>query len=212
MNKVKIITSVVLIVGLIFALFFTEKIEEKQMITEWMRPKTLSSIAWEYEELIETEQIKEVEEEKYVIHKKVIVKQSSSFKSYMPYTAITSKTSKQYKLSQQCTTNELGLRMIQDRFCVAVGTGVTSEIGTYINVVLKNGIIIPCVVGDIKADIHTSSDNITTSSNGCVSEFLIDKTTLPRKIKRSGNISNCYEDWMSPVEKIIVYERSVFDE
>jgi hypothetical protein len=102
--------------------------------------------------------------------------------------------------------------MIQDRFCVAVGTTVTSNIGTCIDVVLKNGTIIPCVVGDIKANVHTNSDNITTLANGCVCEFIISKKSLPRKIKRIGDISYCYEEWMSPVEKIIVYERSVFDE
>jgi hypothetical protein len=209
-NNVIFASITVMIVVWISTLFFTKKVEEKQMITEWIRHKTLSSIAWEYEEVTETEQIEELEE--YITHKEVVIEQSSSFKSYMPYTAITSKTSKQYELSQLCTTNELGLRIIQDRFCVAVGTTVTSEIGTYIDVVLKNGTIISCVVGDVKANVHTNSDNITTSTNGCVCEFIIDKETLPRKIKRSGNISYCYEEWMSPVEKIIVYERSVFNE
>ena len=71
MNKVKIITSVVLIVGLGFALFFTEKVEERQMITEWERPKTLSSIAWECEELIETEQIEELKG--WAIDKEVVI-------------------------------------------------------------------------------------------------------------------------------------------
>lgn len=207
MNKVKIIAGAIVAVGVFLTPIFSENVNKTEMLYKWKHLNTsISHTTWELDESIGTESDK-VED-----YKIITVNQSKSFKSYMSYTSITDKTSTQYKVRQLAYTDEYGFRKIEDRYCVAVGTSITSTIGTYIDVVLQNGTVIPCVVGDIKADIDTNSDNITTSSNGCVCEYLVDTKMLPRCIKRTGNISNCYEEWMSPVEKIVVYERSVFDE
>lgn len=139
------------------------------------------------------------------------------FKSYMSYKSIKDETSKQYELREKYAyTGEYGIRQINERFCVAVGTYFDMEIGTYFDLILENGTIIPCVLGDVKDEKHTLSDNITTAKNLCVSEFIVDEKYLPYKVKNneetsSGNISDCCEEWNSSVVEIRVYGKNVLD-
>ena len=67
-------------------------------------------------------------------------------KTYEPYTTITSVNSWQYKLQQKAYTNEDGFRMINGRYMIATGSGVSHDIGRYIDIVLENGTVIPCVI------------------------------------------------------------------
>ena len=135
---------------------------------------------------------------------------TSGFKSYMPYTSITSKSSLQYKLQQKANTGNFGIRMINNRYCVAIGTGFNADVGTYFDLILVNGTIIPCIVGDIKSNKHTDKNNMITVSNGCLTEFIVDKHELDRNAKRMGDISYCCEEWNSRVENIRVYDKNVF--
>lgn len=139
------------------------------------------------------------------------------FKSYMSYKAIKDETSKQYELQEKYAyTGEYGIRQINKRFCVAVGTYFDMGIGAYFDLVLENGTIIPCILSDVKDEKHTLSDNITTSDNGCVSEFVVDEEYLPYKIKNNestgtGDISDCCKEWDSPVVEIRVYGKNILD-
>ena len=133
---------------------------------------------------------------------------TSGFKSYMPYTAITSKSSPQYKLQEIAYTGTYGIRMYDGRFCVAIGTYFNVNVGTYFDLILENETVIPCIVSDIKADEDTDSSNIITKSNGCLTEFVVDSQTLNKNAKRMGDISYCCEEWDSRVEKIRVYDKS----
>lgn len=138
---------------------------------------------------------------------------SSGFKSFMPYTAITSKNSDQYKIQHNYAyTGNYGIRQVDDRYCIAVGSAVPNRMGTYVDLILENGTVIPCILADQKADKDTCSDNLTTAENGCVSEFLIDSSQLVHSIKQSGNISSATPDWNSPVVEIRVYDSmNIFD-
>ena len=135
---------------------------------------------------------------------------TSGFKSYMPYTTITSKSSPQYKLQQIAYTGTYGIRQYDNRYCVAIGTAFNADVGTYFDLILANETVIPCIVADIKADKHTDSNNMVTIANGCLTEFIVDSSALNRKAKRMGDISYCNEDWNSRVEKIRVYDKNVF--
>ena len=135
---------------------------------------------------------------------------TSGFKSYMPYTAITSKSSPQYKLQQIAYTGTYGIRQYDNRYCVAIGTAFNADVGTYFDLILANGTVIPCIVADIKADRHTDSNNMITIANGCLTEFIVDSSALNKNAKRMGDISYCNEDWNSRVEKIRVYDKNVF--
>ena len=136
------------------------------------------------------------------------VPKTRGFKSYMPYTAITNKKSKQYKLQQIASTGAYGIRVVDSRYLVAIGTAFNAEVGTYIDLILEDGFVIPCIVGDVKSPRHTDSRNMITMHNGCVSEFIIDSKALHKSIKKSGDVSSCNENWNGCVRAIVVYSKS----
>lgn len=135
----------------------------------------------------------------------IIIPPTTGFKSYMSYTAITKKTSPQYALQQLCVTDAFGLRKFNDRYVIAVGTGVGGQVGTCVDLILENGTIIPCVIGEYKAAQHTDVTNLI-SGNGCVSEFLIDNNSLYGPAKKAGDISACCPEWASRVVIIRRYD------
>ena len=144
-------------------------------------------------------------------YKEYIAPITSGFKSFMPYTTIKSKISDQYKLQKIAYTGTYGIRMANNRYCIAIGTAFTTEIGTYVDLVLENGEVIQCIVGDVKADEHTDGNNMITIASGCLTEFIIDSKVLNEDVKLIGDISYCCEEWNSRVEKIRVYEKNVFE-
>lgn len=141
-----------------------------------------------------------------------LLPETSGFKSYMSFEAITDKSSSQYALQSLAHTGKHGIRQVGERYCVAVGTAFGAGIGTYIDITLENGETIEAVVGDIKDDGDTDSSNMVTAENGCASEFIVDMDVLDRKAMISGDISSCSERWNSPVSAIVVYDNNVFDE
>ena len=136
---------------------------------------------------------------------------TSGFKSYMPYTAITNKASKQFKLQQMASDGTYGIRTVNNRYCVAIGTAFNAQVGTYFDLILANETVISCIVSDIKADKHTDKNNMITVSNGCLTEFIVNSNILDRNAKRMGDISYCCDEWNSRVEKIRVYDKNIFE-
>ena len=129
---------------------------------------------------------------------------SKDFKSYMPYTAITNKASKQWKLQQLAYTDANGLRCINGRPMVAVGTGWGLSVGNIALITCDNGNKFEVVIGDIKANIHTLADNKTTLSNNCRCEFIVDSKKLNSKVRSSGNVAvlQQYSGYVVNVQKI----------
>lgn len=117
------------------------------------------------------------------------VPSNSDFKSYMDYSTITCKSSKQYKLQQLAVTDENGLRTYDGRYCIALGNGFNVTVGDYVDVSLGDRVL-ECVVGDIKQNIHTGADNMQVVHNGNVVEFIVETSAMDKQVKRSGNISN----------------------
>ena len=111
------------------------------------------------------------------------------FKSYMPYTAITNKSSTQYKLQQQASTDVDGIRCLNSKPMVAIGTGWGLKVGDTALITCENGNSFEVVIGDIKANIHTDSDNKITMSNGCRCEFIVDMNSLNKTVKSRGNVA-----------------------
>lgn len=126
----------------------------------------------------------------------------SSFKSYMSRAAVGSKSSPQYKLQKLAKVGKYGITTVNGRYCIAVGSGVGAEIGQYVDLVLENGTVIKCIVGDHKASKFKSS-------NGCVSEFIVSVSKLASSAKSSGSVSSCQSDWNSPVKTFVVYDKKV---
>lgn len=135
------------------------------------------------------------------------------FKSYEDWRAIKSKTSPHYKLQREYAyTGEDGFRMVEDRYCVALGSYFTTRIGQYVDIVLQNGFVIKAILGDQKADKHTDSKHIAHKTDGSIAEFIVDKHEISPYTKDLGSVSRSHENWNSPVVKIIVYDRNFFDE
>lgn len=179
---------------------FNEKIEYVKSDSEWQKVKYKNLIGYVHSNYITNKQIEY----------KDIFAPSNGIKSYMDYTAITSTSSKQYKLqSTYAYTGNYGIRQINGRYCVAIGSYFTKKVGTYLDLYLENGEIIPCILADCKADIHTDKRNIITEHDGSLAEFIIDKNSLKKEIKLHGDVSKACPEWDSPIEKIRIYEKEV---
>lgn len=151
----------------------------------------------------------ETEEANFEVYK---IPNTTGFKSYMDFRTITDKTSNQYKIqSTYAYTGNYGIRMVNDRYCIALGTYYGAEVGQYVDLVLENDVIIHCVLAEIKADEHTDSNNIITLHNGCVTEFVVDSDMLVHNVKIIGDISYSDSNWNSPVVEVIVHNKNVFN-
>lgn len=126
------------------------------------------------------------------------------FKSYMPYTAITNKSSTQWQLQQSATTDEDGIRCIDGKPMVAVGTGWGVSVGDNAIITCDNGNSFEVVIGDIKSNKHTNSENKTTSANNCRCEFIVDSKQLNPTVKTMGNVAvlEQYNGYVINVQKI----------
>lgn len=113
---------------------------------------------------------------------------SNSFKSYMDYRTITDTTSKQHELQKQADTNWCGMRIIDEKYCIAVGSYYSTTVGQAVDIIMENGNTIHCIVADLKQDIHTDVTN-SQNPNGSVIEFLVDTDILHRQIQKAGDIS-----------------------
>lgn len=149
----------------------------------------------------------------YVVVSSLNIRQApytSGMKSYMPYSvgdrSIFAQSSNQYKLQELCNTGNYGIRQYNGRYCVAIGSYFGTAIGQYFDLILENGVSIPCIMADQKADCHTDDSNIITVANGCMTEFVVDSDNLNSDAKRMGDISYCSEDWKSRVAEVRVYD------
>lgn len=133
------------------------------------------------------------------------VPSNNSIKSYMDYRCITSRNSRQYQLQVSAAyTGNYGIRMVNGRYCVAVGSYYTTTIGQYIDIELENGNVIQGILADCKDDDHTDSTN-RINPNGSVVEFVVDIEVLDDNAKILGDIS-CVNGWDSKIVNIKVYD------
>lgn len=139
------------------------------------------------------------------------IPQYSGFKTWMSYRALTSTSSPQYKLQKYATTDANGFRLVDGRYCIAVGTGTRAKVGDIGELHLANGTVIPMIIGDIKADIHTDSANLITVYSNCASEFIVDSRCLNSTVKRMGDCSYLCDEWQSRVTVIRLYGVNNFD-
>ncbi len=113
-----------------------------------------------------------------------------SFKTYMDYRKITNKSSRQWHLQQLAYTDSEGFRKFNGSYLVAVGTYYADEVGKEFRVTLDSGIVFYAMVGDIKQDIHTDTNNQYMTMNGNIMEFIVDVDKLDELTQKLGNVSN----------------------
>jgi len=185
--------------NIITTLPYGTQIEFSRFNDEWMKCKYFDSIYYVYVDLVSEIEIKSPDYVEYETP-------DNKIKSYMPYKAITSKSSNQYKLQKIAYTGNYGIRQVNGRYCIAVGSAYTTEIGTYIDLVLDNGTVIPCILGDCKDDRHTDSSN-KVSSDGALAEFIVDISSLNTMVRKMGSLDYACEEWNSKITKIRIYNR-----
>lgn len=112
----------------------------------------------------------------------------STFKSYMAWTAL-SPSSPQGKLCAKATKdNNTAIMMYEGRYLVALGKAYGGPIGEKIDVVMESGKVIPVMVGDWKANIHTDQHNSTTTHDGSIIEFIVSSNKeAAQAVNGSGN-------------------------
>lgn len=132
------------------------------------------------------------------------VPSNNSFKSYMDYRTIKSKDTRQYDLRLLSTTTDNGLRIYNGRYLIAIGTGYNAPAGSYVDVTLDTGVVLQCVVGDIKANCDTDPTNKQDKNNNSVIEFVVDNDRIKRLTNGSGNVSSI-EPFAGEVVSITVY-------
>lgn len=116
---------------------------------------------------------------------------NTAFKAYMDYSTITDISSRQWEMQQSAYTGDYGIREIDGRYCVAIGTGYGAELGDKLTVVLDSGIQFDVIVADIKMDIHTDETRRYTPMSGDrknVLEFIVHTEYLNDTVRTMGNL------------------------
>lgn len=133
----------------------------------------------------------------------------TSFKTYMDYRKITDKSSAQYMLQMEAYTDDMGLRKYEDHYIVAMGTYYSDNVGDTFKITLDNEKSFNVIIGDIKANCHTDSQNMYSpvyDNNGNlisanVIEFIVDTKKLDKLVKKLGTVS-AYDDFKGNIVKI----------
>lgn len=132
---------------------------------------------------------------------------NNSFKSFMDSDCIKDKSSDQYKLKDSYELSEnYGIWMVNDRYCIAVGSYYTTKIGTKLDVVLESGTTIKCILADCKDDAHTDEETHRQNDNGSIVEFIVNTSSLPSIARKMGDISYVDEVFSGEIIEIRIYE------
>ncbi|MFV0550383.1 MAG: hypothetical protein ACK5L6_00470 [Anaerorhabdus sp.] len=138
---------------------------------------------------------------------------TSSTKTYMPYTAITAKNSKQYKYieSHMTVDQTTGMLYDEDGFIGAALGYSFGEIGSRYYFTLDTGIVLPIVKVDAKASAD-APNGCSHAADASVIEFVIDSTIAseyfgagPTGLVKQGNFNNDtrFKGSITKVEKVL---------
>ena len=173
---------------------FKTKIEKEKYIKE------------QEEKRIAEEAIKAAQNVKKINYVDMDTPSNNSFKSYMDYRTL-SVYSEQGKMQAQSYTDGLtGIIIYDGRYCVAVGSGYTHTLGTYIDLIMENGSIIKCIVADAKSDEHTDTTTRRQNANGSIVEFIVDTKVIDGNVRLMGNFSYLCEDFSGEIKYIRIYD------
>lgn len=137
--------------------------------------------------------------------KKYQAKVSGKCKTWANYQAVTDTSSPQYKLlnSDECYTDqETGIRMVDDCYCVALGSYYGSKIGQKYLIKLSSGNKFKAILCDQKSDRHTDEKHQYAKKNKDIIEFYIDKAYKPSCVDGSYNALSKFKGSVVSIEKI----------
>lgn len=128
----------------------------------------------------------------------------NAFKPYTDWNNYNVKGSQQYKLQKVAMTDEDGIRIVQDpngewRYCVALGTawagGHPEHIGRCVDILMESGVVLKCVLADVKKTEHTQDKKNRYGLNGELIEFIISEYSVCQKVRTTGNVSYAKEEF-----------------
>lgn len=203
-NKRIIQSAIILIVALIMLLSSIPLIETKGRETEkrllYKNQDIQIKKEYEWSEIL-------IEDSRYQIQESIQgVGAYKGFKSFESTDKVTYGNAGW--INSKSVTNESGFQMINDRYLVAMGTRFGLTIGQYFDIVLENGTIIPCILGDEKDDNDTDITNTFTTHSRCATEFIVSTDKLPKNVLLAGDVSIFCDEWDSPVVEIIKYKNT----
>lgn len=137
--------------------------------------------------------------------KKYQARVSGKCKTWANYQAVTDTSSPQYKLlnSDECYTDEeTGIRMVDDCYCVALGSYYGSKIGQKYLIKLSSGNEFKAILCDQKSDRHTDEKHQYAKKNKDIIEFYIDKAYKPSCVDGSYNALSQFKGSVVSIEKI----------
>lgn len=140
---------------------------------------------------------------------------NSSFKTYMPYTAITMKSSPQYKLVNNIygdwvytddngflrAYGERDFGINDDYYVIALGSYYGTTITTKYRITTNTGNVFYGILGDLKANCDTNSTHQYCPGNKDVVEFIVDSGCLNSTVKLYGS-ANVYMPLNGSIAKI----------
>ena len=127
-------------------------------------------------------------------------------KTYAYYTAVTVKNSPQYKLlnSKKCFTDEkTGIKMVDDCYCIALGSFYGSTIGTKYKITLSTGKTFKAILCDQKANVHTDKTHRYAVKNKDIIEFYVEKGKIPASVDGDYNVLPQFHGKVISIEKIL---------
>lgn len=131
---------------------------------------------------------------------------SGKCKTYAYYDAVTCKSSKQYELlnSDKCYTDKkTGIRMIDDCYCIALGSFYGSNIGQKYVITLSTGEKFKAILCDQKSDRHTNKVTHQYSvKNKDIVEFYIDREYLPSQVDGDYSALPQFRGNVASIEKV----------
>ena len=136
------------------------------------------------------------------------VPSNNSFKSYMGAHKITDTTSAQYQLKSEYLDSACGIKLVGDRYVIAIGTYYTETVGTRVDLVMQSGEVVPCIVGDVKKNRDTDAMNRQHNVDGSVIEFVVNADTLSSEAKSHGDCSWADPRLMGEIKAIRVYKEN----
>ena len=175
-----------------------EEKRKQQEELKKLREQRLTELEAEKQRLAEQQRLAQLEAEKYIAME---VPNHSVFKSYMPYSAITLKSSQQYTLQSQAYTDENGLRKIGDYYLVAMGQ-YYGTVGDKFKVTLSSGQQFNVMMGDMKKYEHTfNGEGQIGADNKDMFEFIVDYSNLNSNIRRDGSVNCVFNGTVLKLEK-----------
>lgn len=129
--------------------------------------------------------------------------------TYMPYTAITAKTTPHYRLQQLAETNEEGYRTYEGAISIALGSAYGTQIGTLYDIEFSDGQVMRAILGDNKQDRHTDEKNqyrdareVYDGKSGNIVEIIFDTTGFPDMNSVNRKINKDYPGEVVSIVKV----------